>query len=213
MADADAVAKKAAIEALLFSPRRRGAGAARGAAAHVERFGGLQASLGVVDRESGRGPPLVLERSQANSDLYLEVNYRPPCWPPSLATRRRSPERAPVAGENGFKAAVAGLAKNRVPPRVSRPRARHQDDAGRAPRTGHVLRRVTVRKASGKTVACGRTARRSGCDQPTLGVEAYMTQAPKSLKGLARGVKIWDRRATSSAKRSIGQWPTRSGII
>ena len=205
MADADAVAKKAAIEALLFSPTPSEEQAQREEPRRTSEsdLAALQASLGVVDRESR-------PRSTARSRRRSQARQR------SLS-RSRIDEATVLASKEALQRDVEALEEG---PRRRRERIQKRPSRTPSPKTEflHESESPTERviktmpgspraedkatfsvvligaKGSGKTVACRTYAR--GFSElrpaPTLGVEAYMTQAPKSLKGLARGVKIWD---------------------
>ena len=203
MADADAVAKKAAIEALLFSPTPSEEQAQREEPRRTSEsdLAALQASLGVVDRESR-------PRSTARSRRRSQARQR------SLS-RSRIDEATVLASKEALQRDVEALEEG---PRRRRERIQKRPSRTPSPKTELQSESPTERivktmpdspraedkatfsvvligaKGSGKTVACRTYAR--GFSElrpaPTLGVEAYMTQAPKSLKGLARGVKIWD---------------------
>ena len=81
MADADAVAKKAAIEALLFSPTPSEEQAQREEPRRTSEsdLAALQASLGVVDRESRpRSTAGLADGRKRDNDHYLEVELMKP---------------------------------------------------------------------------------------------------------------------------------------
>lgn len=196
--DAAAARKKAAIEALLFSPTPSEEQAQASARRTSEAdLAALRASLGAARESRPRSTARSRRRSQARQRSLSRSRVDPATILASKAALARDVE----ALEEGPRRRRERLVTR--PARTPSPLDAHARSESPA-RAAQIPERLPERPdgalsvvliggtGSGKTVACRTYAR--GVSElrpaPTLGVEAYAVPAPRGLK--LKSVKLWD---------------------
>lgn len=194
--DAAAARKKAAIEALLFSPTPSEEQAQASARRTSEAdLAALQASFGAARESRPRSTARSRRRSQARQRSLSRSRVDPATILASKAALARDVEALEEGPRRRRERLVTRPARTPSPLDAH---ARSESPARAAPadpeqRPDGALSVVLIGgPGSGKTVACRTYAR--GVSElrpaPTLGVEAYAAPAPRGLK--LKSVKLWD---------------------